>query len=63
MIGAKADFIDGCFYRGKVLNKIDSNNYLIQYIDYGDKVTVPISNIVEIPIEYMVNFDIFITIF
>ncbi|XP_050543343.1 uncharacterized protein LOC126906674 isoform X2 [Daktulosphaira vitifoliae] len=53
MVGVKS-VIDGRFYRGEVLNQIDSNNYLIRYIDYGDKDTVPISNIVEIPIEYMI---------
>lgn len=53
IIGAKSTLDDG-FYRGKVLKQIDDTNYLIHFIDFGDKDKVPISNIFEIPKDFMV---------
>lgn len=53
IVGAKSS-LDDNFYRGKVLKKIDDSTYLIQYIDFGDSDNVPISNIYEIPKEFMV---------
>lgn len=46
--------LDNSFYRGKVLKKIDDATYLIHYIDFGDKDNVPMSNIFEIPNDFMV---------
>lgn len=54
IIGAKSILDDG-FYRGKVLKQIDDTNYLIHYIDFGNKDKVSISNIFEIPNEYKVQ--------
>lgn len=54
IIGARSSVDDG-FYRGKVLKKIDDTTYFIHYIDYGDNDNVTISNIFNIPNDFMVG--------
>lgn len=54
IVGAQST-LDYSFYRGKVLKKIDDTTYLIHYIDFGDKDNVPITNIFEIPKDFMVK--------
>lgn len=53
IIGAQST-LDNSFYRGQVLKKIDNTTYLIQYIDFGDKDNVPLSNLFTIPPQFMV---------
>lgn len=53
IIGAQST-LDENYYRGKVLKEIDNSTYFIQFIDFGDKDNVPISNIFEIPKSFMV---------
>lgn len=53
IIGAQST-LDENYYRGKVLKKIDNFTYFIQFIDFGDKDNVPISNIFEIPKSFVV---------
>lgn len=53
IVGAQSS-LDDSFYRGKVLKKIDDSTYLIQFIDFGDSDNVPVTNIFEIPKEFMV---------
>jgi hypothetical protein len=53
IIGAQST-LDNSFYRGQVLKKNDDATYLIQYIDFGDKDNVPLSNIFVIPPQFMV---------
>lgn len=53
IIGAQS-MLDESYYRGKVLKKVDDTTYFIQFIDFGDKDNVPISNIFEIPKQYSV---------
>lgn len=48
--------LDNSFYRGIVLKHNDNMTYSIQYIDFGDKDNVPISNIYEIPKDFMVMY-------
>lgn len=55
IVGAQS-ILDKNYYRGKILKQIDEITYFIQYIDFGDKDNVPISNIFEIPICYMVIY-------
>ncbi|XP_050420950.1 uncharacterized protein LOC126833572 isoform X2 [Adelges cooleyi] len=57
MVGAKSP-LDGSFYRGTVLKQVDNENYLIRFIDYGDKDTVHKSNIVDLPPELMVPTNV-----
>lgn len=56
IVGAQSILDDG-FYRGKVIRKIDDITYLIHYIDFGDLDNVSISNIFEIPHDFMVIID------
>ncbi|XP_015365660.1 PREDICTED: uncharacterized protein LOC107162970 [Diuraphis noxia] len=53
IVGAQST-LDGSFYRGKVLKKIDDITYSIQFIDFGDKDNVSSSKIFEIPTDFMV---------
>lgn len=53
IVGAQST-LDNSFYRGQVLDKIDENTYLIQYIDFGDKDYVPLTNVFSIPTDFMV---------
>lgn len=53
IIGAKST-LDNNFYRGKVIRKIDMTTYLIQYIDFGDIDSIPVSNLFFIPPRFMV---------
>lgn len=55
LVGAQST-LDDSFYRGRVLKQIDDATYSIHYIDFGDKDNVPISNIFEIPKEFMVMY-------
>lgn len=55
VVGAQSK-LDDCFYRGRVLKQVDGNTYLIHFIDFGDKDTVPISNIFQIPKDLMVIY-------
>lgn len=55
IIGAQ-NSSDNTIYRGKVLKEIDQNTFLIQYIDFGDKDNVSLSNIFEIPKYLMVVY-------
>jgi hypothetical protein len=48
IIGALSP-LDNTIYRGKVLKEVNHNTYLIQYIDFGDKDNVSLSNIFQIP--------------
>lgn len=54
IIGARSS-VDDCFYRGRVLKENDDASYLIHFIDYGDKENVTISNIFDIPDDFMVG--------
>lgn len=53
IIGAKST-LDDNFYRGRVLKKNDDSTYSVQYIDFGDKDNVSLSNIFELPQDLMV---------
>ncbi|XP_022162076.1 uncharacterized protein LOC111027893 isoform X7 [Myzus persicae] len=53
IVGAQST-LDGSFYRGKVLKKIDDVTYSIQFIDFGDKDNVHLSKTFEIPTDFMV---------
>lgn len=55
IIGALSP-LDNTIYRGKVLKEINQNTYLIQYIDFGDKDNVSLSNIYQIPKDLMVVY-------
>lgn len=49
---------DGCFYRAKVIDKIDDNNYNAIFIDFGFEDNVYIADIILLPIELQqVKFD------
>jgi len=51
--------VDGYFYRGKILEKIDDNNYYVKLIDYGFNENVNVVNIVSLPIHLQqVKFNI-----
>ena len=43
-----AKFVDGQWYRAKV-EKISGNDVLVNYIDYGNKATVPKATIAALP--------------
>jgi len=55
IVGAQST-LDGSFYRGKVLKKINDTTYSIQFIDFGDIDNVSVSNIFEIPNDFMVVY-------
>uniref|UniRef100_A0A2H8TG30 Tudor domain-containing protein 1 n=1 Tax=Melanaphis sacchari TaxID=742174 RepID=A0A2H8TG30_9HEMI len=58
IVGAQS-IIDDNFYRGKVLKKIDDVTYSLQFIDFGDKDSVPLSKIFEIPKHFMTPSNVF----
>lgn len=50
IIGAKS-ITDGCFYRAKVMKKINEASYDVQFIDYGIEENVSLSKIVPLSAE------------
>jgi len=55
IVGVKS-MLDNDFYRAKVLQQVNETTYLIQYIDFGEKHDVSISNIFEISAEFKVSY-------
>jgi len=49
LIGAKS--IDGSFYRGKVMKKVNDNSYDVHFIDFGMDENVSLSDIVNLSTE------------
>jgi len=60
VIGAK--YTDGQYYRAKVVEKIDENNYELVFIDYGFEETVNTANMVSLSLQLkQVNLKHFFT--
>lgn len=62
IVGAQST-VDDNYYRGKILKQIDHSTYLINFIDFGDIDSVPISKIFELTQEFMVMSYIIIEFF
>lgn len=50
IVGAKSS-TDGCFYRAKIIEKVDEKTYDTEFIDFGFEENVNVSNIVPLPIQ------------
>lgn len=50
IVGAKSSD-DGCFYRGRIIEKTDDKNYGVLFIDFGFEACVNITDIVPLPIQ------------
>lgn len=59
IVGAKSS-VDGFFYRARIIEKTDEENYALRFIDFGSDDNVNVADIVPLSLQLQqVNLKVF----